>query len=83
MVKYSILLITISFDFTRSDFTLTLNKTFDSSLSIIDRQPRVQTSIASPIVANYFDLIESPELAVFINCLYCCFLQFKFLLHSY
>ena len=76
-------MITIGFDFTRFDFILTLNKTFDSSLSIIDRQPRVQTSIASLIVANYFELIESPELAVSIDYLYCCFPQFKFHLHSY
>ena len=81
MVKYSILLITISLS--SFDFAAGLNNTFDSSLSIIDRQPRVQTSIASPIVANYFDLIESPEFAVSIDCLYCCFPQFKFLLHSY
>ena len=70
MVKYSILLITISFDFIVAS---TLNKTFDSSLSI-DHQLREHKSIASSIVVNYFD---SPRMAVPIDCLTGCFLQFK------
>ena len=50
LVKYSILLITISFDFI---VAFTLNKTFDSSLSIIDHQLLEHKSIASSIVVSY------------------------------